>query len=83
MKEQYRMKKFEALINATDAKGNEIKEFFNMLPDSSKLKQEFRNFTENHIQINEIRNWLKDNLSMGSIDVNIMTKVDKDNYLFK
>ncbi|MEA3477704.1 MAG: hypothetical protein U9R60_05960, partial [Bacteroidota bacterium] len=27
-----------------------------------------------------IRNWIKDNLSMGSIDVNIMTKIDKDNY---
>lgn len=26
---------------------------------------------------------LKDNLSMGSIDVNIMTKVDKKNYFKK
>ena len=30
--------------------------------------------------INEIKQWVKDNMQMGSIDVNIMTKVDKTNY---
>ncbi|MCF8349077.1 MAG: hypothetical protein K9G61_09730, partial [Bacteroidales bacterium] len=28
----------------------------------------------------EIKQWLNENLTMGSIDVNIMTKIDKDNY---
>ena len=31
----------------------------------------------------DLSKWLKDNLSMGSIDVNIMTKVDKVNYFKK
>ncbi len=73
-------KKFEGLKNATIEKGNELKEFFNMLPDSSGLKQEFKSLTAKYFNLNEVRNWINDNLSMGSIDVNIMTKVDKDNY---
>lgn len=73
-------KKFEELINASVEKGNEIKEYFNMLPDSSAIKQEFKSLTAEYFDLNKIRNWLKNNLSMGSIDVNIMTKVDKDNY---
>jgi len=73
-------KKFEELKNATLEKGNEIKGYFNMLPDSSTIKQEFKNLTSKYLNLNEIGNWIKDNLSMGSIDVNIMTKLDKGNY---
>jgi hypothetical protein len=73
-------KKFEELRNATFEKSNEIKEYFSMLPDSSELKQDFNKLTEKYFNITEIRNWVKENLSMGSIDVNIMTKIDKDNY---
>ena len=72
--------KFEELKNASIEKGNEIKEYFNMLPFSSTIKQEFKSLTAKYFNLNEIENWIKDNLSMGSIDVNIMTKVDKDNY---
>ena len=74
-------KKFEELKNATIDKGNEIREYFNMLPDSSIIKQEFKNLSAKYLNLNEIRSWINDNLSMGSIDVNIMTKVDKDNYI--
>ena len=35
---------------------------------------------DSKINIDELRNWLKSNLKLGSIDVNIMTKVDKDNF---
>ncbi len=74
-------KKFEELKNAAVEKSNEIKKYFNMLPDSSAVKKEFNNFTAKYLNLNEIRNWIKDNLSMGKIDVNIMTKADKDNYI--
>ncbi|MCL5028828.1 MAG: hypothetical protein M1480_07385 [Bacteroidetes bacterium] len=74
-------KKFEELKNAAVEKGNEIKKYFNMLPDSSTVKKEFNNFTSKYFNLNEIGDWIKDNLSMGSIDVNIMTKADKDNYI--
>ncbi len=52
-----------------------------MLPDTSTIKQEFNNFSDKVPSLQEIKNWLKENLSIGSIDVNIMTKVDKENYL--
>jgi len=73
-------KKFEALKNVTAEKSNEIKEYISMLPDSSIIKEEFRKLTINGFNFAEIKNWAKKNLTMGSIDVNIMTKVDKDNY---
>jgi len=73
--------KFNELKNAATEKGNEIKDYFNMLPDSSVIKQEFKSLTAKYFNIDEIKNWLRDNLSMGSIDVNIMTKIDKVNYI--
>ena len=74
-------KKFEELKNVTLDKAHEIKEFFNMLPDNSVLKQEFIKLTAKHFHIPEIKEWLHNNLTMGSIDVNIMTKLDKENYI--
>ncbi len=73
-------KKFEALKNVTAEKSAEIKEYISMLPDSSTLKKEFFKLTTHSFNLSEIKNWAKKNLTMGSIDVNIMTKVDKDNY---
>ncbi|MDH5368263.1 MAG: hypothetical protein OEW67_14885, partial [Cyclobacteriaceae bacterium] len=72
--------KFDELKNATVEKSSEIKAYFNMLPDSSAIKQEFKSLTSKYFNLNEIGNWLKNNLSMGSIDVNIMTKLDRENY---
>ena len=51
-----------------------------MLPDGSDIKQEFNRLTSRSFSFEDLSVWLKDNLSMGSIDVNIMTKVDKTNY---
>jgi len=73
-------KKFEDFKNAVADKSNGIKEYFNMLPDCSELKQEFLNKTSKYFNLDEIKAWFNDNLSRGSIDANIMTKVDKDNY---
>ncbi len=73
--------KFEELKNTTLEKGSILKEYFDMLPDTSTIKQEFQNFTNKVPDLQEVKTWLKDNLSLGSIDVNIMTKVDKENYL--
>lgn len=73
-------KKFEEFINITSEKGNEIKEYLRMLPNTSYLKEEFLNVIANYSTTKEIQRWIKNHISMGSIDVNIMTKVDKDNY---
>ncbi len=73
-------KKFEELKNAAAEKGSETKKYFDLLPDSSSLKQEFKSITAKYFNLDGIKNWLNTNLSMGSIDVNIMTKLDKENY---
>ncbi len=72
--------KFEELKNTALNKSLEVKEYLNMLPDGSSIKKEFKNLTDKYFNINEAGDWIKDNLSLGSIDVNIMTKVDKVNY---
>jgi hypothetical protein len=72
--------KFEALKNVTIEKGEALKSYIQMLPDSSSIKEEFKKLTANGYNFSEIKNWASKNLTMGSIDVNIMTKVDKDNY---
>lgn len=73
-------KKFEEFKELTEDKRNELKEYFNLLPDTSELKQEFNKLTAKYFNIEEVKAWMNENFSMGSIDVNIMTKVDKDNY---
>ncbi len=73
-------KKFEELKNITIEKSNGLKEYLSMLPDSSSIKKEFKNLSSTNFSLTEVKKWVKDNLSMGSIDVNIMTKLDKDNY---
>lgn len=72
--------KFEELKNTALNKSLEVKEYLNMLPDGTSIKREFKNLTDKYFNINEAGDWIKDNLSLGSIDVNIMTKVDKVNY---
>jgi hypothetical protein len=70
------LEKFEALKSATLDTGNQLKSHFSMLPSGASIKQEFKNLTDKYS-----KNWLKSNLSMGSIDVNIMTKLDKENFV--
>ena len=75
--------KFDEFTTSTKDKFEEIKKYFAMLPDSSDVKREFNKLIENSFSFEDLSVWLKDNLSMGSIDVNIMTKVDKKNYFKK
>jgi hypothetical protein len=73
---------FEELRNSPFEIGSEITKYFDMLPDSSELKikyYEMLNSEEEQVQTN-LQNELRKNIFPGSIDVNIMTKVDKANY---
>jgi len=74
-------KKFKALKNVTAEKSEALKEYIHMLPENSTVKKEFEKLTQQGIDFLKLRDWAHDNLTMGSIDVNIMTKIDKDNYL--
>ncbi|MEI7499418.1 MAG: hypothetical protein WCK84_03120 [Bacteroidota bacterium] len=71
--------KFEELKTSFEQKSSEFSKYIEMLQDSSQLKQKFEQLKQNWNDL-DVREWIQENLSMGSIDVNIMTKVDKENY---
>ena len=75
--------KFNDFTTSTSEQFEEIKKYFAMLPDGSDIKEEFIQFTTATFSFDDLTTWLKENLSMGSIDVNIMTKVDRTNYFKK
>ncbi len=72
---------FDELKNSFSEDRTEVEKYMDMLPDSSELKQKFYELVKNNKKVNDIKDWLHNNLPVGSIDVNIMTKLDKANYL--
>ena len=71
--------KFEELKASYEQKSGEFWKYIEMLQDSSVLKQKFEKIKREWDRF-DVREWINENLTMGSIDVNIMTKVDKENY---
>jgi hypothetical protein len=69
--------KFEDLKNASQA---EFMKYINLLPKQSPAFKEFTFGQSLNLNFESIRARIKDKLSRGSIDVNIMTKVDKAHY---
>ncbi len=72
--------KFEEVKESTLEVGSELKKYLDMLPDTSSIRKEFLELKAKMPSLIDIKNWAKDNFTMGSIDVNIMTKVDQVNY---
>src|SRR5665647_2494261 len=72
----------EKLRNAAFEAGSEIVKYFEMLPDDSALKQLYRQMmnTSNQPEKEKIETHLRTQIISGSIDVNIMTKTDRNNY---
>ena len=65
------------LINSKTALANYIA----LLPSSSAIKKALEQFNaENNPNTDSIERYLEEHLTAGDIDVNIMTKVDKDNF---
>ncbi|MBZ5857418.1 hypothetical protein [Flavihumibacter profundi] len=62
--------------------GSEIEKYFEMLPEDNSLKQFYRSMTKTHnpAEKEKLESFLREQISPGSIDVNIMTKVDRNNY---
>src|SRR5690606_28846675 len=75
-------KQFELLKNSEFSSGSEISKYFELLPDRSLLKKLYNEM----VQISDVgtkekaQNKLRKQLYCGSIDVNIMSKVDKMNF---
>jgi len=72
--------KFENLKKGFEEKSGDFEKYMEMLPDFSELKQNFSKKIENSHLKEDLSQWIHNNLKMGSIDVNIMTKLDKANF---
>jgi hypothetical protein len=72
----------ERIRNSAFEAGSEIVKYFELLPEASPLKQMYnkvRSITDPAEKL-ELESFLRSNVIPGSIDVNIMTKIDKNNY---
>ncbi len=71
---------FEDLKKNVEGKSEDFEKYIDMLPDISSLKQNFFKTFQNNTIKTDLKTWMQNNLRLGSIDVNIMTKLDKVNY---
>ncbi len=73
--------KFLKLKESAFDSGSEILKYISMLPEDSLLKSKLDNMLNaDNADVPGIQKWIRENLCPGSIDVNIMTKLDKSNY---
>jgi len=76
------VKQFEQLKNEPFENKNDIVKYFELLPDNSELKAlyiEMKN-TKDESKKKLLQKQLREMISPGAIDVNIMTKCDRMNY---
>lgn len=93
--EDFRAKRITAYLNTVDKIVSEkykrfkknlienrksVENFIQILPNTSKLKEQLITYLDEKQSLNTLRNILEDYFHVGSIDVNIMTKVDRENY---
>ncbi len=71
--------KFEELKKSALEKGSELSEFLEMLPDFSPLKAEYKALLTENNYLEKVQEWIRNRLAPGSIDVNIVTKLDRKN----
>ena len=72
--------KFEKLKESAFERGSEIVKYFEMLPEESGLKEKYHQFLEAHGEAKaDLEKFLRTHIRPGGIEVNIMTKVDKNN----
>ena len=73
--------KFENLKQELSRSKEALNKYISMLPNKSDVRNGLKSLAEQKDHFTEnVRNFLDTHLSPGSIDVNIMTKVDKDNF---
>lgn len=76
-------KRFERLKDVSRGCSDGLKQYFDLLPNTSLLKQRFIDLTQKTDCTASLKEFLDENLSMGNIEVNIMTKLDRENYRHK
>ncbi len=72
----------EKLRKSAFEKGSEIVQYFEMLPNESMIKKMYLQMavTQNKPEKEKMEAYLRTQIVPGSIDVNVMTKIDKDNF---
>jgi len=72
-------RKFDEIKKAAREKSDDLKEYLSLLPDNASVKKEFDNFKSKYFNFEDLEKRFKNSFSKGSIDVNIMTKLDREN----
>ena len=72
--------KFHDFKIALTEKKEELENYIDMLPDISDVKKNLVKLVEENASKEVLQKWIQDNLKPGSIDVNIMTKLDNARY---
>ncbi len=74
-------KKVEQLKTSAFETGSDLVKYFEMLPENHSLKDKFRQLMHlrDHVEKEFLENDLRKQVKPGAIEVNIMTKVDKNN----
>lgn len=73
--------KFENFKTELSESKHALENYIAMLPNKSEIKLGLEHFLEDGIAFKEnVKKYLEENLYPGEIDVNIMTKLDKDNF---
>ena len=72
----------EKIRNEVFEKGAEIVKYFEMLPDNNRLKKLYRQMmsTDQPTERERLDKYLRTQIKPGSIDVNIMTKIDGNKF---
>ncbi|KAF2509903.1 hypothetical protein [Flavobacterium foetidum] len=74
--------KFENFKTELAESKTALENFMSMLPNTSDIKKGFQNLLDDGISFKEnIQQYIESHLFPGEIDVNIMTKLDKDNFV--
>lgn len=71
--------KFEELKKSFINSGSELDKYLDMLPDAESIKSKFALGLKGRKAAEELSNRIKEFLAAGSVDVNIMTKLDQVN----
>lgn len=72
--------KFDNLKDSFSNTEEEVQKYISMLPDMSEIKLKFNQMIKTGEMKQKLSDWLKENLVAGEIDVNIMSKLDRDNF---
>ena len=74
-------KKFENFKTELCENKETLEQYINMLPTQSEVKAGLQHLIEDGYELkNNVADYIERHLSPGAIDVNIMTKVDKENF---